>query len=165
MDSQNIIDTYKKTHRLANYISTAMLYLKDNYTLDRDLTEGDIKDRILGHWGTVPGINFIYQGLSQLAKEENSEILLVTGPGHGAPAILSNSWMEKTLSEYYPHYSYDLKGMSRLIHDFSWPGGFPSHTTPMVPGTIHEGGELGYSLATAFGAAFDNPNLTVACII
>lgn len=159
------IETYKKAHRLSNYISAAMLYLKDNYTLDRDLAEDDIKDRILGHWGTVPGINFIYLGLSAMASEYKKEILLVAGPGHGAPAILTNAWMEKTLSEYYPHYSYDIKGLSRLMHDFSWPGGFPSHTTPMVPGTIHEGGELGYSLATAFGAVFDNPDLTTACII
>lgn len=164
-DIENLIENYKKTHRLANYISTAMLYLKDNYTLERGLRESDIKERILGHWGTVPGINFIYQGLSYAAKKFEKEILLVTGPGHGAPAILSNTWLEKTLSEYYPKYSYDKKGLENLIHDFSWPGGFPSHTTPMIPGTIHEGGELGYSLATAFGAALDNPDLTVACII
>lgn len=165
MDDINTIENYKKAHRLSNYIACAMLYLKDNYTQERELSENDIKERILGHWGTVPGLNFIYQGLSHIAKDQNKEIMLVAGPGHGAPAILANAWMEKTLSDYYPHYSYDLKGLSRLIHDFSWPGGFPSHTTPMIPGTILEGGELGYSLATAFGAAFDNPKLTVACVI
>lgn len=159
------IETYKKAHRLANYISAAMLYLKSNQLLERELKSDDIKDRILGHWGTVPGLNFIYQGLSFAAKKYNKEILLVTGPGHGAPAILANTYLEGTLSEYYKKYSKDKKGLSALIHDFSWPGGFPSHTTPMVPGTIHEGGELGYSLATAFGAAFDNPDLTVACVV
>ena len=161
----NSIETFKKAHRLANYISTAMLYLKDNYFLERDLRKDDIKDRMLGHWGTVPGINFIYQGLSHLATREGNEIMLVAGPGHGAPAILANTWIEKTMSEYYERYSYDRKGLENLIHDFSWPRAIPSHTTPIVPGTILEGGELGYSLATAFGAAFDNPNLKVACII
>jgi xylulose-5-phosphate/fructose-6-phosphate phosphoketolase len=142
-----------------------MLYLKDNYFLERELSKDDIKDRILGHWGTVPGLNFIYAGLAYAAKKYNQEMLLITGPGHGAPAILSNTFLEGTLSEFYPEYSFDAEGIKKLIKNFSWPGGFPSHTSAEVPGTIHEGGELGYSLATAFGAAFDNPNLLVPCVI
>lgn len=159
------INNFKKAHRFADYISVAMLYLRKNYLLENVLSKDDIKERILGHWGTVPGLNFLYQGLSILSKEEKSEILLITGPGHGAPAILANAWIEGTLSEFYKEYSYDKEGLGKLIHDFSWPGGFPSHTTPMVPGTIHEGGELGYSLATAFGAALGNPELIVGCIV
>lgn len=159
------INSFKKAHRLADYISVAMLYLKKNFLIEDTLSKDDIKDRILGHWGTVPGLNFLYQGLSILSKENATEILLVTGPGHGAPAILSNAWLEGTLSEFYTKYSYDKDGLGRLIHDFSWPSGFPSHTTPMVPGTIHEGGELGYSLSTAFGAALGNPELIVGCIV
>ena len=162
---KNSADWLKKHHRLTNYMAASALYLKSNYDLARPIVSEDIKPRILGHWGTVPGINLIYGGLDVLIKETNQNTVLITGPGHGAPAILANLFVEGSLSDIYPHISHDLNGMSKLIHDFSWPKGFPSHTYPGLPGSIHEGGELGYSLGTAFGAAFDNPELMVACIV
>ena len=126
----------------------------------------NIKRRILGHWGTVPGLNFIYANLNYLIHKHKCEILLITGPGHGAPAILANLFTEATIRDFYPEYTRDGKGTGKLIHDFSWPHTkFPSHVTPTVPGSILEGGELGYSLSTAYGAAFDNPNLIVAAIV
>jgi xylulose-5-phosphate/fructose-6-phosphate phosphoketolase len=152
-------------HRLTNFIGASALYLQDNYDLKKQLDPSHIKPRILGHWGTVPGINLIYGGLDVLIKETGQETMLITGPGHGAPTVLANLFVEGTLSEFYPNISHDLKGMSELIHDFSWPKKFPSHTYPGLPGSIHEGGELGYSLGTAFGAAFNNPDLMVACIV
>ena len=125
-----------------------------------------IKPRILGHWGTVPGLNFIYANLNYLIWKHKCEILFVTGPGHGAPAILANLFSEGTLENFYPEITVDADGMGKLIKGFSWPfSHFPSHVTPSVPGSILEGGELGYSLSTAFGAAFDNPNLIVAAIV
>lgn len=164
MDSNDI--WLRNYFYFANYISVAMLYLKENQLLSSKLTKENIKERILGHWGTVPGINLVYGGLNLLAKTEKLKITLVNGPGHGAPAILAGLFIEGTLSEYYKQrYPFDTNGLSNLIRDFSWPGGFPSHTSPMLPGTIHEGGELGYSLATAFGVAFDNPDNLVACIV
>jgi xylulose-5-phosphate/fructose-6-phosphate phosphoketolase len=152
-------------HRLTNFIGASALYLQDNYDLSKPLAFEHIKPRILGHWGTVPGINIIYGGLDVLIKQTNQETMLITGPGHGAPAVLANLFVEGTLGEYYPEITHDLKGMSELVHDFSWPKKFPSHTCPALPGSIHEGGELGYSLGTAFGAAFNNPDLMVACIV
>lgn len=165
MKEDKVIEGFKKFHRLTNYISTAMLYLKGNQLLENELSKDDIKDRILGHWGTVPGLNFIYGGLNVLQKQEKKDLLFVAGPGHGAPAILSNLFVEKTISEYYPEYSWNKDGLSKFIHDFSWPEKFPSHTSAKVPGTILEGGELGYSLATAFGTVFDNPDLIAVCAI
>src|SRR5690606_8357862 len=117
----NPIEIYKRYHRLTNYISTAMLYLKQNQLLENKLSKEDIKDRILGHWGTVPGLNFIYGGLNLVQKQLQQELLLIAGPGHGAPAILSNLFLEGTISEYYPEYSYDRKGLEQFIKDFSWP--------------------------------------------
>jgi xylulose-5-phosphate/fructose-6-phosphate phosphoketolase len=151
--------------RAANYIAAAMIYLQGNHMLDEPLTPEHIKPRLLGHWGTVPGINLVYAGLNRLILDTDASILLVTGPGHGAPANLANLWIDGCLEDIKPELSRDREGLARLIRDFSWPGGFPSHLAPMVPGTIHEGGELGYALATAFGAALDNPDLIVACIV
>lgn len=156
----------KKYLRYVNYIAAAQLYLKDNYFLKEPLNSEHIKPRILGHWGTVPGLNFIYAQLNYLIWKHECEMLLVTGPGHGAPAILANLFAENTLHAHYKEYPVNGKGMGQIIHDFSWPHSkFPSHVTPSVPGSILEGGELGYSLSTAFGAAMDNPNLIVAAVI
>lgn len=154
-----------KYHRLTNYIGAASLYLKRNVLLKNELKQTDIKDRILGHWGTVPGINFLYGGLSYLAKTNNQEMMLIVGPGHGAPAILANSWLEGVLKDFYPQADLSEKGLEYVIKSFSWPKGFPSHIYPGIPGSILEGGELGYSLGVSFGAVFDNPNLLVPCII
>lgn len=151
--------------RAANYIAAAMIYLQDNHMLNEPLRPEHIKPRLLGHWGTVPGINLVYAGLNRLILDTDASILLVTGPGHGAPANLANLWIDGCLEDIKPELSRDREGLARLIRNFSWPGGFPSHLAPMVPGTIHEGGELGYALATAFGAALDNPDLIVACIV
>jgi xylulose-5-phosphate/fructose-6-phosphate phosphoketolase len=151
--------------RATNYIAAAMIYLQDNHMLDEPLRHEHIKPRLLGHWGTVPGINLVYAGLNRLILDTNANVLLVTGPGHGAPANLANLWIDGCLEDVKPELSRDREGLGRLIRRFSWPGGFPSHLAPIVPGTIHEGGELGYALATAFGAAFDNPDLLVACIV
>ena len=151
--------------RASNYIAAAMIYLQDNFLLERPLRGEDVKHRLLGHWGTVPGLNLMYAGLNRLILDTQASILLVTGPGHGAPANLANLWIDGCLEDIRPDLSRDRAGLSKLIRSFSWPGGFPSHLGPMVPGTIHEGGELGYSLATAFGAALDNPDLIVACIV
>ncbi|PJC36512.1 phosphoketolase [Candidatus Peregrinibacteria bacterium CG_4_9_14_0_2_um_filter_53_11] len=162
---KNIHDWFSRFLRYVDYIAAAELYLKDNYLLREELKPEHIKDRILGHWGTVPGLNFIYAHCNYLISKHKPEMLLVVGPGHGAPAILASLFAEKTLGEYYPAYRRDAKGMGSLIHDFSWPGMLPSHVCPNVPGSILEGGELGYSLSTAYGAAFDNPNLIVTCVV
>ncbi|WP_218080112.1 phosphoketolase family protein [Anthocerotibacter panamensis] len=151
--------------RLVNYLAAAQVYLKDNVLLQEPLRPEHIKDRLLGHWGTCPGINLVYAHLNRLICHYDLDMFLVTGPGHGAPANLANLYLEGTLQEYYPHLTLDRSGLHEFIQGFSWPGGFPSHLYPGVPGTIHEGGELGYALATAFGAAFDNPDLIVACIV
>jgi xylulose-5-phosphate/fructose-6-phosphate phosphoketolase len=163
--SQNLVDRLALYRRAANYIAVAMIYLRDNAFLEEPLKHEHVKHRLLGHWGTVPGINLVYAGLNWLILDTQSSILLVTGPGHGAPANLANLWIDGCLEEVYPEISRDRAGLSKLVRDFSWPGGFPSHVAPIVPGTIHEGGELGYALATGFGAALDNPDLIVAAII
>lgn len=156
----------KKYLRYVDYISAAQLYLKDNFYLKEKFEADHIKPRILGHWGTVPGLNLIYASLNHLANKHKAEILYITGPGHGAPSNLANLFTEGTLKEFYKDYTVDGKGMEKLIKDFSWPlTPFPSHVTPSVPGSILEGGELGYSLSTAFGAALDNPNLIVAVVV
>src|SRR3954465_11429857 len=151
--------------RAANFLGAAQIYLRENVLLEVPLRPEHIKPRLLGHWGTVPGINFLYAHLNRLIRAEDADILLVTGPGHGAPANLANLFLEGSLGEFYPELKRDRAGLERLVRGFSWPGGFPSHLTPGTPGTIHEGGELGYALATAFGAALDNPDLIVACIV
>ncbi len=156
----------KLYNRYLNYLATAMIYLRDNYTLERPLKVEDIKLRPLGHWGSVPGTNLIYSALNYLICKTNAEILFINGPGHGAPANLANHFAEGALEKYYKEYSINHKGMAKLLKDFSWPySHLPSHVTPSVPGSILEGGELGYSLSTAFGAALDNPKLIVACVI
>jgi xylulose-5-phosphate/fructose-6-phosphate phosphoketolase len=159
------IEWLKSQHRLTNYIAAASLYLKENFLLTEPLKTDHIKPRILGHWGTVPGLNLIYGAINQLIKETNQQTLFITGPGHGAPAILSQLWLEASLAKFYPQYTRDVTGLGNLIHDFSWPKRLPSHTYPGLPGSIHEGGELGYSLGTAFGASFDHPELMTVAVI
>jgi xylulose-5-phosphate/fructose-6-phosphate phosphoketolase len=151
--------------RAANFLAAAQVYLQDNCLLEQPLRPAHIKPRLLGHWGTAPGINLIYAHLNRLILDHDANVLLITGPGHGAAANLANLYLEDTLSAFYPELTRDRAGLRRLVGGFSCPGGFPSHLSPGTPGTIHEGGELGYALATAFGAAFDNPDLLVACIV
>jgi xylulose-5-phosphate/fructose-6-phosphate phosphoketolase len=159
------LDAIGHFRRVTNYLAAAEIYLKDNVLLEEPLKPEHIKDRLLGHWGTSPGINLIYAHLNALIKRYNIDMLLVTGPGHGAPANLANLYLEGSITEFYPELTLDKEGLHKFVRSFSWPGGFPSHLYPGVPGTIHEGGELGYALATAFGAALDNPDLIVACIV
>jgi len=151
--------------RAANYLAVGQIYLMDNPLLREPLRMEHVKPRLLGHWGTSPGLSFVYVHLNRVIRERDLDTLFVTGPGHGAPAIVANTWLEGTYSELYPEVSADLEGMRQLFRQFSFPGGIPSHTAPETPGSIHEGGELGYSLAHAFGAAFDNPDLLVACVV
>ena len=149
----------------ANYLSVGQIYLMDNPLLKRPLTLADIKPRLLGHFGTTPGLNFIYVHLNRIIKEHDVDMFYIAGPGHGGPGIVANTYLEGTYSKYYPNVSEDEEGMKRLFKQFSFPGGIPSHVAPETPGSIHEGGELGYSLSHAFGAAFDNKELIVACVV
>ena len=151
--------------RAANYLAVGQIYLKDNPLLQQPLALDHIKPRLLGHWGTSPGLNLLYVHLNRTIRQRDLDMILVTGPGHGGPAIIANSWLEGSYSELYPEISQDGEGMRRLFKQFSFPGGIPSHCAPETPGSIHEGGELGYALAHAFGAALDNPDLIVACVI
>ena len=151
--------------RAANYLSVGQIYLFDNPLLRRPLTLAHIKPRLVGHWGTTPGLNFIYVHLNRVIRERDLSVIYITGPGHGGPAIVANVYLEQTYSEVFPDISQDEEGMKRLFKQFSFPGGIPSHVAAETPGSIHEGGELGYSLSHAFGAAFDNPRLLVACVI
>jgi xylulose-5-phosphate/fructose-6-phosphate phosphoketolase len=151
--------------RAANYLSVGQIYLYDNPLLKRPLKLAHIKPRLLGHWGTTPGLNFIYVHLNRVIKEHDLNVIYITGPGHGGPGIVANTYLEGTYSEVYPNISQDENGMKRLFKQFSFPGGIPSHVAPETPGSIHEGGELGYALSHAFGAAFDNPDLLVACVV
>ena len=151
--------------RAANYLSVGQIYLFDNPLLKRPLTLAHIKPRLVGHWGTTPGLNFIYVHLNRVIRAHDLSVLYIAGPGHGGPAIVANVYLEQTYSEVFPHISQDEEGMKRLFTQFSFPGGIPSHVAAETPGSIHEGGELGYSLSHAFGAAFDNPGLLVACVI
>src|ERR1039457_3613169 len=154
-----------KYFRAANYLTVGQIYLMDNALLRRPLVAEDIKPRLLGHWGTSPGLNFCYAHLSRSIKARGLEALFVCGPGHGGPAVVANTWLEGTYSERYPHISRDVVGMARLFRQFSFPGGIPSHAAPETPGSIHEGGELGYSLLHAYGAVFDNPDLLACCVV
>jgi xylulose-5-phosphate/fructose-6-phosphate phosphoketolase len=151
--------------RAANYLSVGQIYLLDNPLLRTPLTLEHIKPRLLGHWGTTPGLNFIYAHLNRVIKARDLNMIYITGPGHGGPALLANTYLEGTYSEVCPDVGEDERGMRRLFKQFSFPGGVPSHVAPEVPGSIHEGGELGYALSHAFGAAFDNPDLVVSCVI
>ena len=157
-----LLDAY---WRAANYLSVGQIYLLDNPLLREPLRLEHTKPRLLGHWGTTPGLNFVYAHLNRLIRARDIEVLYVAGPGHGGPGLVANTYLEGTYSEAYPHVSRDEEGMRRLFRQFSFPGGVPSHVAPQTPGSIHEGGELGYSLAHAFGAAFDNPGLLVCCVI
>src|SRR5687767_6464004 len=156
------IDAY---WRAANYLSVGQIYLYDNPLLKKPLKRGHIKLRLLGHWGTTPGLNFIYVHLNRVITERDLDVIYVCGPGHGGPGMVANTWLEGTYSELYPNVPQDAEGMKRLFKQFSFPGGIPSHVAPETPGSIHEGGELGYALSHAYGAAFDNPDLIVACVI
>lgn len=156
------IDAY---FRAANYLSVAQLYLKDNPLLERELTFSDIKSKLVGHWGTVPGQNFVYVHLNRVIKKYNLNMIYVCGPGHGGQALVSNTYLEGSYSEFYPEITEDTEGLRKLCKQFSFPGGIGSHATPETPGSINEGGELGYSLSHAFGAVFDNPSLIAACVI
>jgi xylulose-5-phosphate/fructose-6-phosphate phosphoketolase len=151
--------------RASNFLSVGQIYLLDNPLLREPLAVEHLKPRLLGHWGTTPGLNFIYAHLNRLIRQRDLNMLYVTGPGHGGPALLAHTWLEGSYSEAYPEVSRDERGMRELFRQFSFPGGVPSHVAPEVPGSIHEGGELGYSLAHSFGAAFDNPDLIVACVV
>ncbi|MEO5812695.1 MAG: phosphoketolase family protein [Rhodanobacter sp.] len=151
--------------RAANYLSVGQIYLLDNPLLEQPLTAAHIKPRLVGHWGTTPGLNFLYAHLNRVIKQRDLDAIFITGPGHGGPALVANAWLEGTYSEVYPRVGQDKQGMQRLFKQFSFPGGISSHVGAETPGSIHEGGELGYSLAHAFGAAFDHPNLLVACVV
>ena len=151
--------------RAANYLSVGQIYLYDNPLLKKPLELAHIKPRLLGHWGTTPGLNFIYVHLNRVIKDGDLNMIYIAGPGHGGPGLVANTYLEGTYSEVYPQISQDEEGLQRLFKQFSFPGGIPSHVAPETPGSIHEGGELGYSLSHAYGAAFDNPELIVACVV
>ncbi|HEX6497479.1 MAG TPA: phosphoketolase family protein [Micromonosporaceae bacterium] len=156
------IDAY---WRAANYLSVGQIYLMANPLLREPLRPEHVKPRLLGHWGTTPGLNFVYAHLDRVVARRAQQMIYVTGPGHGGPGLVANVWLEGTYSEVYPDIGLDERGMARLFRQFSFPGGIPSHVAPETPGSIHEGGELGYSLSHAYGAAFDNPDLVVGCVI
>src|SRR5215471_17516563 len=151
--------------RAANYLSVGQIYLFGNPLLKKPLKKEHVKPRLVGHWGTTPGLNFIYVHLNRVIKERDLNMIYVIGPGHGGPGVVANTWLEGTYSETYPNISQDEAGMKKLFKQFSFPGGIPSHVAPETPGSIHEGGELGYALSHAHGAAFDNPNLIVAAVV
>jgi len=161
-DEAALIDRY---WRAANYLSVGQIYLLDNPLLKGPLAAEHVKPRLLGHWGTTPGLNFIYAHLNRIIKARGTDVLYVCGPGHGGPAMVANTWLEGTYSEIYPEVGDDEEGLRRLFRQFSFPGGIPSHAAPETPGSIHEGGELGYALLHAYGAALDNPDLVVACVV
>ena len=158
----SLLDRY---WRAANYLSVGQIYLMDNPLLREPLLPEHIKPRLLGHWGTTPGLNFIYVHLNRVIRQRDLNLLYICGPGHGGPGMVANTWLEGSYSDIYPQISADAEGMRRLFKQFSFPGGIPSHAAPETPGSIHEGGELGYSLVHAFGAAFDNPDLIVPCVV
>jgi xylulose-5-phosphate/fructose-6-phosphate phosphoketolase len=163
--AQNDIQALDRYWRAANYLAACQIYLMANPLLTEPLAPGHIKPRLLGHWGTTPGLNFVWAHLNRAIRAHGQDMMIVVGPGHGGPAALANSWLEGTYSETYPNVSRDGAGMGRLFRQFSFPGGVPSHVSPETPGSIHEGGELGYSLSHAHGAAFDNPDLIVVCVV
>ena len=157
-----LLDAY---WRAANYLSVGQIYLLDNPMLRRPLVPEDIKPRLLGHWGTTPGLNFVYTHMNRVIRNWGLDAIYVFGPGHGGPAAVANAYLEGTYSEVYPHVTRDERGVRELFHQFSFPGGIPSHVAPETPGSMHEGGELGYALSHAYGAAFDNPDLLVCCVV
>jgi xylulose-5-phosphate/fructose-6-phosphate phosphoketolase len=151
--------------RAANYLSVGQIYLLANPLLREPLKPEHVKPRLLGHFGTAPGLNLIYAHMNRAICERDIEAIYITGPGHGGPALVANTYLEGRYSEVYPDITEDEEGMRRLFRQFSFPGGIPSHVAPETPGSIHEGGELGYSLAHAFGAVFDNPDLLAVCVV
>ncbi len=151
--------------RAANYLSVGQIYLLDNPLLREPLRPEHVKPRLLGHWGTTPGLNFLYAHMNRAIRDRDVDAIFIAGPGHGGPAVVASTWLEGTYSEVYPHVSRDEAGMKELFRQFSFPGGIPSHVAPETPGSIHEGGELGYALTHAYGAAFDNPDLVVMCVV
>ncbi len=161
-DELQAIDRY---WRAANYLSVGQIYLRDNPLLREPLRAEHVKPRLLGHWGTTPGLNFLYAHCNRVIRQRDTNMIFVTGPGHGGPALVANTYLEGTYSEIYPNVPRNLDGMRRLFRQFSFPGGVPSHVAPETPGSIHEGGELGYAIAHAYGAAFDNPDLVVCCVV
>lgn len=156
------IDAY---WRAANYLSVGQIYLLDNPLLKQPLKKEHVKPRLLGHWGTTPGLNFIYAHCNRIIKKYDLNLIYIAGPGHGGPGLVANTWLEGSYSEFYSNISTDADGMQRLFKQFSFPGGIGSHVTAEIPGSIHEGGELGYALSHAYGAAFDNPDLLVCCVV
>jgi xylulose-5-phosphate/fructose-6-phosphate phosphoketolase len=163
--SQQILDRIHAYWRAANYLSVGQLYLRDNPLLKKPLKLEHIKNMLLGHWGTTPGQNFIYTHLNRIIKEYDLDMIYISGPGHGGPAVVASTYLEGTYSEVYPAITKDKEGLKKLFTQFSYPGGISSHASPQTPGSIHEGGELGYSLSHAFGAVLDNPELIVACVV
>src|SRR5690242_19820443 len=161
-DEVELIDRY---WRASNYLSVGQIYLLANPLLREPLTIEHVKPRLLGHWGTTPGLNFIYAHLNRLIKNHDADMIYICGPGHGGPAMVANTYLEGTYNELYPNITEDIEGMQKLFHQFSFPCDIPSHAAPEVPGSIHEGGELGYAVSHAFGAAYDNPDLIVACVV
>jgi xylulose-5-phosphate/fructose-6-phosphate phosphoketolase len=163
--SDELLSKINAYWRAANYLSVGQIYLYDNPLLREPLTLKHIKPRLLGHWGTTPGLNFIYVHLNRVIKKYDLDMIYICGPGHGGPGMVANTYLEGSYSELYPNISQDEEGMRQLFKQFSFPGGIPSHAAPETPGSINEGGELGYSLAHAYGAAFDNPELIAACVV
>ena len=159
------LDRIDRWWRAANYLSVGQIYLLDNPLLREPIAPAHIKPRLLGHFGTTPGLNFIYAHLNRLIRAHDLDMIFIAGPGHGAPGVVACTWLEGTYSELYPDVSMDEAGMRRLFRQFSFPRGIPSHAAPETPGSINEGGELGYSLSHAYGAALDNPGLIVTCVI
>ncbi len=164
MDSEELrlIDAY---WRAANYLSVGQIYLQANPLLREPLRLEHVKPRLLGHWGTTPGLNLLYVHMNRAIRERDLNAIYVTGPGHGGPGLVANAYLEGTYSEVYGHIGEDEEGLRRLFRQFSFPGGIPSHVAPETPGSIHEGGELGYSLVHAYGAVFDNPELLALCVV
>ena len=161
-DDLALIDKY---WRAANYLSVGQIYLLDNPLLTEPLSPEHVKPRLLGHWGTTPGLNIVYAHLNRIIRNRDANVIYVTGPGHGGPGLVANAYLEGTYSEVYTGIEEDAEGLRKLFRQFSFPGGIPSHVAAQTPGSIHEGGELGYALVHAYGAAFDNPDLVVACVV
>ena len=156
---------YERYMRAANYLTAAQIFLQDNFLLERPLTFDDIKPRLLGHWGSGPGVNLSYMHVSKLIQKYDQDMMFVLGPGHAFPSLQANLFLEGTLGNYYQEAQHTYEGIGYICRNFSWPYGFPSHSNPGTPGVILEGGELGYSLSNSYGAVLDNPNLIVACLV
>src|SRR5258705_1363103 len=161
-DTLRLLDAY---WRAANYLSVGQIYLRANPLLREALTLAHVKPRLLGHWGTTPGLNFVYAHMNRIIRQRVLDAIFIGGPGHGGPGVVANTYLEGTYTEVYPAITRDADGLARLFTQFSYPGGIPSHVAPETPGSIHEGGELGYSLLHAYGAVFDNPDLLACCVV